>query len=401
MIAPEATDLVNLSHGMDMSNAPALSNMYQFSDPLPHSPTTSPHMGHMPLGTSASMAQMVPSLVMAASAANELMPLANGLTMEPDLALASTGMNPMADKFFHAQSRGQWPNMQANSLDPLLQDHGKDQMLTREDHLNKSVQQPRPLAMNTNPQTHFTTDFSMNQKPAKPKVRGRFSDSRRKEVQEVRKRGACIRCRMLKKPCSGDTPCNTCQNVDSARLWKQPCIRTRIAEEFSLYSAGLHSVLSYHATNQAKGQVRLDQTTGRIEATHYPDSATFATFIPLKCQLTQSSQNADIDPAIFGAETTPDLELIDGDDDISGKLDLYIKKMGSHFFESESSAFMKTTLHTASTLASSNQEGLLSKVMELWNLTRILTSRNLEWHLFSNPSLPPAMTPATMSPLRP
>ncbi len=394
---PEANDLVALSHGMDMSNAPALSSMYQFHDPLPHSPTTSPHMGHMPLSTSASMAQMVPSLVMAASAANELMPLTNGLTMEPDLGLAGTGMNPMADKFFHAQGRGQWPNLQNSSLDPLLQDHSKDQMLSRDDHLNKNVQ-PRPLAMNTGSQTHFTTDFSMNQKPSKPKVRGRFSDSRRKEVQEVRKRGACIRCRMLKKPCSGDTPCNTCQNVDSARLWKQPCIRTRIAEEFSLYSAGLHSVLSYHATNQAKGQIRLDQSTGRIEATHYPDSATFATFVPLKCQQTQNSQNADIDPAIFGTLSTPDLELIDGDDDISGKLDLYLKKMGPHFFESESSAFMKITLSTASTLVSSStQESLLSKVMELWNLTRVLTSRNLDWHLYSSPSLAPTMAPVVMS----
>ena len=35
------------------------------------------------------------------------------------------------------------------------------------------------------------------------KVRGKFSDSRRKEVQEVRKRGACIRCRMLRKTVSG------------------------------------------------------------------------------------------------------------------------------------------------------------------------------------------------------
>ena len=35
------------------------------------------------------------------------------------------------------------------------------------------------------------------------KARGKFSDSRRKEVQEVRKRGACIRCRMLRKTVSG------------------------------------------------------------------------------------------------------------------------------------------------------------------------------------------------------
>jgi hypothetical protein len=293
--------------------------------------------------------------------------------------------------------RPQWPNLQPHPLDPLLHDHSKDQLLPKEEGSSK-FSQPRPIAINPNTQTHFTTDFSIHQKPMKPKVRGRFTDSRRKEVQEVRKRGACIRCRMLKKPCSGDNPCNTCQNVESARLWKQPCIRTRIAEEFNLYSAGLHGVLAYHATNQAKGQIRLDQTPGRIEASHHPESGIFSTFTPLKCHQPSAAQNADIDPAIFAAVSTPDLELIDGEDDISGKLDLYMKKIGHHFVQSEDSAFMKITQQTVMRLASPNQDGLLAKVMELWHYTQILTSRNLHWHLFSNPSLPPTLSAPTLSP---
>ncbi|KAF9696149.1 hypothetical protein EKO04_006097 [Ascochyta lentis] len=383
----EGTDLSSLSHAMDMSGAPALPSMYQFNGPLHHSPTNSPHMGNIPLSSSGSMAQMVPSLVMAASAANELMPLASGMAMDPDLNLSHNGMG---------FQRSQWHNLQPHPLDPLLHYHSKDQLMPKDDSPSK-FPQPRPIAMNPNTQTHFTTDFSIHQKPLKPKVRGRFTDSRRKEVQEVRKRGACIRCRMLKKPCSGDNPCNTCQNVESARLWKQPCIRTRIAEEFNLYSAGLHGVLAYHATNQAKGQIRLDQTPGRIEASHYPESGIFSTFTPLKCHQTQAVQNVDIDPAIFSAVGTPDLELIDGEDDISGKLDIYIKKIDPHFVESEDSAFMKTTKQTISRLASPNQDGLLPKVMELWHYTRILTSRNLHWHLFSNPSLPPTLSAPTLS----
>lgn len=34
------------------------------------------------------------------------------------------------------------------------------------------------------------------------KVRGKFTDSRRQEVQNIRKKGACIRCRMLRKTVS-------------------------------------------------------------------------------------------------------------------------------------------------------------------------------------------------------
>jgi len=57
---------------------------------------------------------------------------------------------------------------------------------------------PRALAMSLNrPSRGSETD---GERPHRnQKIRGKFSDSRRKEVQEVRKKGACIRCRMLRK----------------------------------------------------------------------------------------------------------------------------------------------------------------------------------------------------------
>lgn len=382
----DGADMGSMSQGMDISNAPAMPALYQFNGPLHHSPNNSPHLGNMQLPHSGSMA---PSLVMAASAANELMPLTDGMSMESDMTLTGNGMS---DKFFQAQGRGgQWPNMQSNSFEPLLQEHNKD------DQLNRTIGHPRPIAMNPNTHTHFTTDFSVNHKVTKPKVRGRFSDTRRKEVQEVRKRGACIRCRMLKKPCSGDNPCNTCQNVESARLWKQPCIRTRIAEEFSLYTAGLYTMLAHHAVYQAKGSIRLNQTPGRIEASHHPESGQFATFTPLRCQQTQTVQSAAIDPAIFAAMTSSDLELIDTDDDISGKLDGYIKKIAPTFYDTEDSPFMKTTIQTALSLTATSQDALLPKALELWSFTRILTSTTSQWHFFSNASHAPSHDPPTLS----
>ena len=47
--------------------------------------------------------------------------------------------------------------------------------------------------------SHPRNDTTGEQQPKVQKIRGKFSDARRKEVQEVRKRGACIRCRMLRK----------------------------------------------------------------------------------------------------------------------------------------------------------------------------------------------------------
>ena len=394
---PDSHDIAAISQAMDVSGAHALPSLYHFNDPLQHTPIASPHLGHMPLPTSTSMHQMDPSLVMTASAANELaniMPMNHSLPLENDLNLSAASL---VEKPFQNPGRSQWSNPPISSVDPALHDHPGQPAVSHEDTQHKSVTQPRPIAMNPGSnQTHFTTDFSVNQKPAKPKVRGRFSDLRRKEVQEVRKRGACIRCRMLKKPCSGDSPCSTCQNVESARLWKQPCIRTRIADEFDLYSAGLHGILAFQAVSQAKGQVRLEQIHGRIEASQFPDCGVFATFPTLKAQA-QVLPGSDIDPAILASLTPSSLEIIDTDDDIGGKIDLYVKKVATSFFESEDSAFMKTTTQIALGITSTNQDALLSKVLELWNLTRMLTSSSLNWQLVLNPAFAPTMAPSTMS----
>jgi hypothetical protein len=123
----------------------------------------------------------------------------------------------------------------------------------------------------------------------------------------------------------------------------------------------------------------------------------FATFTPLKCQ-SLSPHGSELDNTIFASISSTALEIIDGDDDIGGKIDIYIKKIANAFYDSEDSAFMKTTLRVAFGVSSSNQDGLLTKVLELWNLTRILTSRNVDWHLFSNPNLAPTMAPPAMTP---
>lgn len=192
-------------------NATALPSIHYFNG-MHQSTPGSPHLPGLSLPEGvAPTAQMVPSqLQMAASAASELVMPNAGLTMEPELGVPNAGIS---DKFFHPQGRSPsaWPNVSA--IDPLLQEQGAQQVNGQETFVNRAASYPRPIAMNpSSPQTHFTTDFSVSQRTGKPKVRGRFSDSRRKEVQEVRKRGACIRCRMLKKPVWEHSPCTPGNN---------------------------------------------------------------------------------------------------------------------------------------------------------------------------------------------
>lgn len=74
--------------------------------------------------------------------------------------------------------------------------------------------------------TQFVAE-SDSQPAQKRKARRNFDEDRRNEVREIRKIGACERCRILKKPCSLGTPCRTCAAVGDPRIWKEQCIRTK------------------------------------------------------------------------------------------------------------------------------------------------------------------------------
>jgi len=91
---------------------------------------------------------------------------------------------------------------------------------------------PRAIAMNVNRSSRGSeTD---GERPHRnQKIRGKFSDSRRKEVQEIRKKGACIRCRMLRKTvflltchenegCLQDTSALTVTHVAPVQVLRAP-----------------------------------------------------------------------------------------------------------------------------------------------------------------------------------
>jgi hypothetical protein len=232
--------------------------------------------------------------------------------------------------------------------------------------------------------TQFSAEFGDGQRPNKPKVRGRFTPQRRKEVQEVRKRGACIRCRMLKKPCSGGDPCSTCRNVESARLWKQPCIRTRIADELDMYNSALNAVPAFREISALKARVPLAPSRHMIEASHYPESTIFASFKSLEGHETLPEQN--IDPSLgLGHDMRGQMhyQILDSDaDDLPTKVEAYMKRMSSIFFEKEPSHFMNVTLSTAVQLSIEKQDAVLSKTLELWCAVHILVDPESRWTIF-------------------
>ncbi|KAL8936428.1 MAG: hypothetical protein Q9216_004932 [Gyalolechia sp. 2 TL-2023] len=59
--------------------------------------------------------------------------------------------------------------------------------------------------------------------------RGPLRPEQRKQASEIRKLGACLRCRYLRKTCDKGEPCQGCL-PSHARLWQVPCTRIDIKE---------------------------------------------------------------------------------------------------------------------------------------------------------------------------
>lgn len=57
----------------------------------------------------------------------------------------------------------------------------------------------RPIAMNRGRIPRYSPVEHVSSSSRAQKIRGKLSSSRRQEVQNMRKQGACIRCRMLRK----------------------------------------------------------------------------------------------------------------------------------------------------------------------------------------------------------
>ena len=59
--------------------------------------------------------------------------------------------------------------------------------------------------------------------------RGPLQPHQRQQAHEIRKVGACLRCKFLKKTCNKGDPCGGCQ-PSHARLWQVPCTRIDIKD---------------------------------------------------------------------------------------------------------------------------------------------------------------------------
>ena len=248
------------------------------------------------------------------------------------------------------------------------------------------------------PSNEPTLGFGLLQKSQKNKTRGRFNDSRRKEVQEIRKRGACIRCRMLKKPCSEETPCNTCKNVESARLWKATCLRMRLADAFTLWSVNLFDSRAKVEIPSAVQDLEQLSLLGRLEARFFTRSNSCLSFSAKAYR--ESSTGADLtlhNESGLEMNESKNVWLLDEGEVMTDKIEQYVNQLADASIEEEPSPLLRATLQRSQELVRAEeaeqaakaaeapeqppprscynlQNQLLKNVVELWVLTGLLTT---------------------------
>ena len=232
------------------------------------------------------------------------------------------------------------------------------------------------------PSTPLPEDSMAHFQDPKPRGRGKFvSDARREEVRKVRSLGACLRCRMLRKPCSKDTPCITCAPISNPRLYKVSCIRTKLDEEFPLYFTTPYTVLANHELNGLKEQAIVAAFEGVVEAFHFPGHK-------ISFKANQLTMLTAADPVDFGIGLTPENEVIVlklMSDDVLRKVERYLQEVTADVIGKETSPAMQASLQFAQVLKGQQEQGtilvkpdnLLSEVIELWVATVLITDTQL------------------------
>lgn len=207
--------------------------------------------------------------------------------------------------------------------------------------------------------------------------RSKFTPARRQEVKEVRKLGACIRCRILRKICSKGTPCDTCRKVLAPRVWMTGCVRSRLHEQLDLYSAGVQVVLSQNRINLHKDQLQLTDVGSVVDVSHFPDTGKRISLPTLAVLL---------EPGPDGASSKLyQVIMINQDrEDVPAKVDAYVRDVLELFVEREPSRFMRVTLETAMRQLAEREDELLRKALELWGLVESI-DRERQWTIVERP----------------
>lgn len=240
------------------------------------------------------------------------------------------------------------------------------------------------------PAAHFVAEMGTQMRAIKPKVRGKFTPERRQEVKHMRQMGACMRCRMLKKTCSGGSPCQACAAIDNPRVWKMRCVRTKLVEQFTLFSVGLQSTLAYRELSSINELTYSEPFDGYIQALHFDDEAKVVAFraLMLTPKTTESFTGTTSKISPMATENELGIAVIRPnifDRAFDQRIVSYFENIHKSLVDAEPSPVLRSTLQTAQTLLSCRPDQLLRRCTELWSRVTVLVDPTFSFKLVAEP----------------
>lgn len=214
-------------------------------------------------------------------------------------------------------------------------------------------------------------------------ARARFEETRRKEVQQIRMIGACVRCRILRKTCSKGDPCDTCRKVLAPRLWRSGCIRIKFTDELDLYNAGVQIAHCQKMVKRYKETMNFDHATVTLDATHSTSGIGIAVDALRGSRLSEL-----VDPTVSKEyHSAITVTMIDDLEVLPDKMEHYVKAMLPEFIRKEEANFSQITLATAFGLPcqTEDEKTVLQMAIELWGYVEVI-ERELKWSLSTRPS---------------
>lgn len=214
-------------------------------------------------------------------------------------------------------------------------------------------------------------------------ARARFEEGRRKEVQQIRMIGACVRCRILRKTCSKGDPCDTCRKVLAPRLWRSGCIRIKFTDELDLYNAGVQIAHCQKMVNRYKATMDFEHAPVTLDASHS------TSIVAITVDALRGSKLSElVDPSVSDEyHAAISVTMIDDMEVLPDKMQTYVRAMIPEFIRKEEANFSRITLATAYDLncQTEDEKNVLQMALELWGYVEVI-ERELKWNLSIRPS---------------
>ena len=205
-----------------------------------------------------------------------------------------------------------------------------------------------------------------------PKKRSSFSPQRRREVSDLRKQGACLRCSVLRKSCSDGDPCHECAGITSPRVWKFGCIRTKLVNEFDLLSVGLQSATAYRRASLTRQSIGSEPLKVVVELR-------LAGIKLLQLDgIASCPQGLSLDNACSSQICLLDAEAASTNAD---RIEALLTNHVVAAINLEQSAVIQKMSTLAHALSLDAKDSVLSTVLTLWAAVRFLVESSASWRI--------------------